>query len=208
MGPRHLKVRGGRECPGGAPGPPQQPRLGAAGVGRVAAELVIMVARDQEALVALRAHEPGHEAPGVAQAAVVAREEDSGDRRLVAYVVPGQDEAVSGDDLRQFVGRRLPDYMVPAAVVVLDRLPLTVNGKLDRKALPAPDYAAAISAREPATPEEEILCGVFAEVLGLARVGVDDNFFDLGGHSLLASRLASRLPVSYTHLTLPTIYSV
>ncbi|MFF3334803.1 amino acid adenylation domain-containing protein [Streptomyces sp. NPDC002888] len=128
----------------------------------------------------------------VAQAAVVAREDVPGDVRLVAYVVPRAGAAVDGAQLRAHAGLSLPAYMVPSAVVVLDALPLTANGKLDRKALPAPEHTSG-AGRGPATVQEELLFGAFAQVLGLPQVGVDDDFFALGGHSLLATRLVSRI---------------
>ncbi|MCW2942347.1 MAG: amino acid adenylation domain protein [Actinomycetia bacterium] len=127
--------------------------------------------------------------PAVTDVAVIAREDRPGDRRLVAYVV-GSD--VDSGELRRFAGQDLPGYMVPAAVVALDVLPLTSNGKLDRRALPAPDFAANTSARQARTENEEVLAGLFAEVLGLDRVGVDDGFFDLGGDSIIAIQLVSR----------------
>ncbi len=128
--------------------------------------------------------------PGVRQVVVLLREERSGDRRLVAYVVGD----VTDEALRRSLRERLPDYMVPAAFVMLAALPLTANGKVDRKALPAPEQAG----REenylaPRTPVEEVLAGIWAELLGLERVGSADHFFDLGGHSLLATRVMSRL---------------
>ncbi|MEV5705534.1 amino acid adenylation domain-containing protein [Actinoallomurus sp. NPDC052274] len=123
----------------------------------------------------------------VRQAAVVVREDRPGDRRLVAYVTGDADPA----ELREAAARTLPGHLVPSAVVILDALPLSPSGKLDRAALPAPELARA--SRPPLGPLEEILCGLFAEVLGLDRVGVDDGFFELGGDSLLATRLAGRV---------------
>ncbi len=143
----------------------------------------------------------GH--PLVGQAVVAARQDAPGEVRLAAYVVPAAaaaaaaetaDQAVLAAELRGFVAARLPEYMVPAAVVVLAQLPLTPNGKVDRRALPAPDYRSARSGGAgQATEVEELICGAFAEILGVDRVGPDDSFFDLGGHSLLAIRLTSRV---------------
>ena len=132
--------------------------------------------------------------PAVDQAAVIARDDGPGGKQLVAYLVPAPEVAPEVAALRRSLDERLPDYMVPAAFVVLEALPLTPNGKLDRKALPAPDFAAAKGRwRAPRSPQEEILCTLFAEVLGVSGVGIEDNFFELGGHSLLATRLVSRI---------------
>ncbi len=133
------------------------------------------------------------QAPGVQQAVVIVREDQQSDRRLVAYVV-GHPEF--SDNLRDFLKQKLPNYMVPSAIVFLDALPLTSNGKIDRRALPVPeipllepDNQAAL----PRNPLEETLAKIWAEVLGLSQVGIHDNFFELGGHSLLATQVISKI---------------
>ncbi|HEU0051863.1 MAG TPA: condensation domain-containing protein, partial [Longimicrobium sp.] len=128
--------------------------------------------------------------PGMRQARVVMREDQPGDKRLVAYVVGSAD--VEG--LRAHLRQSLPEYMVPRAIVAMVRLPLNANGKVDRKALPVPEYAAdADRYVAPRTPVEEVLAGIWADVLRLERVGVEDSFFEVGGHSLLATRVVSRV---------------
>jgi acyl carrier protein len=130
---------------------------------------------------------------GVASAVVLAREDGQGQRRLVGYVVASGEVSPTGSDLRSYLQQRLPEYMVPAFYVPLEALPLTANGKVDRKAFPEPEKPT--SARgyvAPANQTEEILAGIWAEVLGLPRVGTADDFFELGGHSLLATQVISR----------------
>ncbi|MEU2659847.1 amino acid adenylation domain-containing protein [Streptomyces sp. NPDC007325] len=159
-------------------------------------------------------------APGVAAAAVVVHAGANGVKRLVAYTVPASD-AVRADPeaetaaLRALLSATLPEFMVPSAFVELPALPLTVNGKVDRAALPAPEFADAGGGRPPKDAREELLRGIFADVLGLERVGVEDNFFELGGHSLLAMRLVGRIrdelgvPVQVaTVMSAPTVADV
>ena len=133
--------------------------------------------------------------PGVDHAVVVVRE-DGGGPRLVAYAVPKAEDRVDPESLRTFLADRLPAFLVPAAFVLLPRLPLTENGKIDRGALPAPG-AASVGSTALSTHTEELVAGVFADVLGLDRLGADGHFFELGGHSLLATRAVSRLAAAF-----------
>ena len=134
--------------------------------------------------------------PAVRQAVVNARENVPGDKRLVAYVVSRKEEACTTSELRHFLRLKLPEYMIPSAFVLLDSLPLTANGKVDRQALPAPDQnrvAAEQSYVAPRNPAEELLANIWAEVLKLEKIGIHDNFFGLGGHSLKATQVISRV---------------
>jgi amino acid adenylation domain-containing protein len=134
--------------------------------------------------------------PVIRECVVVVREDSFNEKSLIAYVAPFQKAEIDPAEARRFLRERLPDYMIPSAIVVLNALPLTSNGKIDRRALPEPHRSPATSRPAQAAPRtavEELLAGVWAEVLGVNQVGVDDNFFELGGHSLLAMRLVSRL---------------
>jgi hypothetical protein len=128
--------------------------------------------------------------PGVAQAAVTARADRSGERSLAGYLVPAG-TGLDPNQVRAHAAVTLPSYALPATLTVLDHLPLTANGKLDRAALPDPEVQADDT--PPRNPQEQQLCAIFAGILGLPQVGIHDNFFDLGGHSLLATRLINRI---------------
>ncbi len=131
--------------------------------------------------------------PGIAHSVAIVREDQPGDRRLVAYVVPRDSTVPAAGELRQFLARTLPEYMLPSALVELASLPLTSSGKVDRKALPSPELSGGASAAPPTTPMQMMLAEVWQEVLGVEAIGVDDNFFDLGGHSLLTIDVVRRM---------------
>jgi acyl-CoA synthetase (AMP-forming)/AMP-acid ligase II len=143
--------------------------------------------------------------PAVRDAVVLVREDEPGDRRLVAYRVWTSPPGVAAGELRAYLAKRLPEYMVPAVFVALEALPLNRNGKVDRAALPAPEGRRLDLAEDylaPRTPVEEIVAGIFAQVLGLDHVSVGDGFFDLGGHSLRATQVVSRIREAL-HVDLP-----
>ncbi|HEX6804484.1 MAG TPA: amino acid adenylation domain-containing protein [Terriglobales bacterium] len=134
--------------------------------------------------------------PAVRQSVVAVREARPGDKRLVAYLVMQPGQHLRMGEIRTFLKKALPEYMVPSAAVELETLPLTPNGKVDRKQLPAPDYAAVespVSSRRPSTPTQEMVAGIFSEVLKVPQPGIDGDFFELGGHSLLAAQVISRV---------------
>jgi acyl-coenzyme A synthetase/AMP-(fatty) acid ligase len=131
--------------------------------------------------------------PGIKESVVLAREDTPGEKRLVAYMVLDQENPATTPALRRALAEQLPDYMLPVAFVPLDTLPLTANGKLDRRGLPAPDFARPeldSGYVAPRTMVEEQLSGVWRELLGLEQIGIHDNFFEMGGHSLMIARLA------------------
>jgi amino acid adenylation domain-containing protein len=134
--------------------------------------------------------------PALRETVIIANEDVSGGKRLVAYIVLKEEQASTMDELRQFLKGKLPNYMVPSAFVFLDSLPLTSNGKVDRRALPAPEQSRPDSRTTfvtPRTPVEHQIADIWTQVLKLDRVGIHDNFFELGGHSLLATQVMSRL---------------
>jgi hypothetical protein len=131
---------------------------------------------------------------GVRHAHVIVRDDEAGVQQLVAYIIPQSSHGVGARELREHLAGQLPAYMVPAAFVTLDAFPLTPNGKIDHRALPAPGSVQRETIFvEPRTAIEEVLSGIWAQVLGVTRVGVSDNFFQLGGHSLLATQVVSRV---------------
>ncbi|MGA9675277.1 MAG: amino acid adenylation domain-containing protein, partial [Mycobacterium sp.] len=180
-------------CPFGAPGS-RMYRTGDLVRWRADGQLQYLGRADEQVKIRGYRVEPGEvqaalaELDGVEQAVVIAREDRPGDKRLVGYITGTADPA----EIRAQLAERLPAYMVPAAVVVLEALPLTPNNKLDTRALPAPEYRDVDQYRAPANAVEVTLAGIYAQVLGLERVGVDDSFFDLGGDSILSMQVVAR----------------
>jgi acyl carrier protein len=140
---------------------------------------------------------------GIDQAIVIVREDIPGDQRLVAYLQSSTE--IIANDLREQLYALLPQYMVPAAFIVLNEMPLTPNGKVNRKALPAPDWGAEQQFVAPDTPTEKLLAEIWQNVLRIEKIGIQDNFFILGGHSLLATQLIARIRQEF-NLELPLIY--
>lgn len=136
-----------------------------------------------------------HQHSGLQQSIVIASEDVPGNKQLIAYLVANPEQILSSGELRDFLRKQLPDYMIPAAFVFLDSLPLNPNGKIDRRALPVPnlfDFGDSTNFVAPSNPTEELLANIWKEVLSLEKVGIHDNFFALGGHSLLATKVISR----------------
>ncbi|WP_254172056.1 non-ribosomal peptide synthetase [Planktothrix agardhii] len=131
--------------------------------------------------------------PQIWETVVLVWDDKTGDKRLVAYIVPQPEITITIDEIRQFLKAKLPDYMVPNAFVILAALPLTTNGKIDRRALPPPNLDISDKYVAPSTPIEEILVNIWSEVLKVEKVGINDNFFELGGHSLLATQLVAQI---------------
>ncbi|WP_395649264.1 amino acid adenylation domain-containing protein [Planktothrix agardhii] len=131
--------------------------------------------------------------PQIWETVVLVWDDTAGDKRLVAYIVPQPEITIIIDEIRQFLKAKLPDYMVPNAFVILAALPLTTNGKIDRRALPPPNLDISDKYVAPSTPIEEILVNIWSEVLKVEKVGINDNFFELGGHSLLATQLVAQI---------------
>lgn len=146
------------------------------------------------------------EHPGVRQAVAVVREDRPDDKRLVVYVAPSEGEIVAAPDLREHLRATLPEYMIPQHIVMIDAVPLTENGKVDRRALPSPTQAGGTPGDDhvpPSTPTERLLGEIWAEALDVERVGMSDNFFDLGGHSLLAMRVIYQIEEKTGHRLTP-----
>jgi len=134
--------------------------------------------------------------PALRQAVVLAPTGENGDKRLIAYIIPAQEPVPTPNELYDFLRDQLPEYMTPSSFVLLDALPLTTNGKIDTKALPAPDEDQFLNTHQFVTPEshlEKKLAEIWSEILGVDQIGIHDNFFHLGGHSLMAIQVVHRI---------------